>query len=121
MILSNHGNSMEKKNLVNEIVERGYSSSHQACYNIIRRACVAGVFEDKGDFVAVIEPTPFVFRFVNGDILDSWKSLFLVVVPLICVFSYVGWSMIVFWLGLACLFLVVVLFVDEARNTFNGK
>ena len=73
MFLLQNGNNLSRSELVDGLVEIGYSANKNAAKAAYNRGLNANVLIEKNDKLSVAEPVEFVIKF--GSIYDSWRIL----------------------------------------------
>lgn len=75
MFLLQHGNKMAKHDLINGLIEIGYSDNRQSIKTIIYRALTDHILIEKNGYISVVNPSYFVIKIIRGNIFDNWKTL----------------------------------------------
>jgi hypothetical protein len=116
MFLSKNGNRMDKRLLIDWMMENNCGNSVKSCNVTLGRGVSSRVLCEDGEFVCVVKPTSFVIRLVGDSLLDSWRAL--VIPALILAFIFVDLDPVFCKVTIVLAFaLVVGWFVDDYLKT----
>ena len=114
MFILQSGNSMSRNDLVDKLVEIGYSANRNAAKQALRRGLTNHVLVEENDKLSVAEPSEFVIKF--GSLFDSWRILMVPTSILSIIFVFVN-PLVATVFGVLTLVLIVVSFVADFFNT----
>ena len=114
MFILQNGNCMSRNDLVDKLVEIGYSSNRNAAKQSIRRGLTNHILDIENDKLSVAEPLEFEIKF--GSLFDSWRILMIPTSILSIIFTFMS-PIMAMVCGVLTFVLILAMFVADFFNT----